>query len=136
MRFDPIWTRNLLVWGGGGHYTTRSLDLGICQDIHLPTFVHLLKKVFNNLMNMFPGSSSRNSYEGSSPIVSTPFGRLCGGGAGSLQVQLANDSFIPGAISNRTLEHLTESTMMRSCRAIRGDGGRGGGGGAMYPPNR
>ena len=30
------------------------------------------------------------------------------------------DSFIPGAISNRTLEHLTESSM-RPCRAIRGD---------------
>ncbi len=36
-------------------------------------------------------------------------------------VQGASESFIPGAISNQTLEHLTESTM-RPYRAIRGSG--------------
>ena len=31
------------------------------------------------------------------------------------------DPFIPGAISNRTLEHLTESMAMRPYRAIRAE---------------
>jgi cytoplasmic polyadenylation element-binding protein len=91
---------------------TPPLDLSFLAHIN-PELYH---SIGQTLEAIYPGCSMT----GGSARTSTQQ-PLSGGRTGEVIGAQFVDSFIPGAISNRTLEHLTESTM-RPYRAIRGDG--------------